>query len=50
MKGFHVEAGATLMLTDWVALQAPLPFRRYGFAFTETGTRRTAPPRTRTTA
>ena len=36
MKGFHVEAGPTLMLTDWVALQATATFRRYGYAFTPT--------------
>jgi hypothetical protein len=33
MKGFHVEAGASVLLADWVAFQAVLPFRRYAFAF-----------------
>jgi hypothetical protein len=36
MKGFHVEAGPTLMLTDWVGLQATATFRRYGYSFTPT--------------
>jgi hypothetical protein len=33
MKGFHVDAGATVFLDDWIALQAVIPFRRYAFAF-----------------
>jgi hypothetical protein len=33
MKGFHVEAGASVLLADWVAFQAVIPFRRYGFSF-----------------
>jgi hypothetical protein len=33
MKGFHVEGGPTLLLSDWVALQANATFRRYGYAF-----------------
>src|SRR6266498_2429467 len=36
MKGFHVEGGPTLFLSDWVALQANATFRRYGYAFTPT--------------
>ena len=36
MKGFHVEGGPTLMLSDWVALQANATFRRYGYSFTPT--------------
>jgi hypothetical protein len=39
MKGFHVEAGPTLLLSDWVALQATAIVRRYGYAFSPaTGT------------
>jgi hypothetical protein len=33
MKGFHVDAGATMLLGDWFALQVTVPFRRYVFAF-----------------
>ena len=46
-------AGPTLMLTDWVALQATATFRRYGYAFDADDRQRrsrTAAPRTRTTA
>jgi hypothetical protein len=39
MKGFHVEGGPTLFLSDWVAVQANATFRRYGYAFSPaTGT------------
>jgi hypothetical protein len=33
MKGFHVEAGARLMIKDWFAVYAAVPFRRYSFTF-----------------
>ena len=33
MKGFHVEAGARLMIKDWFAVYAAVPFRRYSFSF-----------------
>jgi len=33
MRGFHVDAGAQLLVGDWFALQATIPFRRYSFAF-----------------
>jgi hypothetical protein len=36
MKGFHVEGGPSLFLSDWVALQANATFRRYGYAFSPT--------------
>jgi hypothetical protein len=33
MNGFHVDAGATMLLGDYFALQVAIPFRRYVFAF-----------------
>lgn len=33
MKGFHVELGASMLLSDWFAVQATIPLRRYGFTF-----------------
>jgi hypothetical protein len=33
MSGFHVEAGARLLIKDWFAVYAGVPFRRYSFAF-----------------
>jgi hypothetical protein len=33
MNGFHVDAGATMLLGDYFALQVAVPFRRYVFAF-----------------
>jgi hypothetical protein len=33
MNGFHVDAGATMLLGDYFALQVAVPFRRYIFAF-----------------
>jgi hypothetical protein len=37
MKGFHVDAGASFLITNWLAVQAVIPFRRYGFAFSTPG-------------
>jgi hypothetical protein len=37
MRGFHVDAGATFLIKDWLAVQAVVPFRRYSFAFDGTG-------------
>jgi hypothetical protein len=33
MRGFHVDAGAQLLIGDYFAVQAAIPFRRYSFAF-----------------
>jgi hypothetical protein len=33
MKGFHVDAGAMLLIKEWLAVQAVIPLRRYSFAF-----------------
>jgi hypothetical protein len=33
-KGFHVDLGASMLLGDWFALTATVPFRRYVFNFT----------------
>lgn len=33
MKGFHVDAGATMLLGSWFAVNAAIPFRRYGFSY-----------------
>ena len=32
MKGFHVELGAKALITDWLAVQATIPIRRYSIA------------------
>lgn len=32
MKGFHVELGARALITDWLAVQATIPVRRYSIA------------------
>ena len=32
MKGFHVEIGAKVLITDWLAVQAAIPVRRYSIA------------------
>ena len=32
MKGFHVELGASVLITDWLAVQATVPIRRYSIA------------------
>ena len=37
MKGFHVDAGAMVLIKDWLAVQAVVPFRRYSFSFGGTG-------------
>jgi len=34
MTGFHAELGANLMLNDILALQASIPYWRYGYTFT----------------
>jgi hypothetical protein len=36
-SGFHVELGATLMLIDWLALQAAAPYNRYSYSFSSGG-------------
>jgi hypothetical protein len=36
MRGFHVDAGAQLLLGDYLAVQAAIPFRRYAYAFEPT--------------
>jgi hypothetical protein len=33
MRGFHVDAGAQLLISDYFAVQATIPFRRYSYAF-----------------
>jgi hypothetical protein len=33
MRGFHVDAGAQMLVGEWFAIQATVPFRRYAFAF-----------------
>jgi hypothetical protein len=33
MKGFHVELGGSMLIGDWFAITAQVPFRRYVFAF-----------------
>jgi hypothetical protein len=33
MKGFHVDAGGTMLINDWFAVQATIPFRRQSYAF-----------------
>jgi hypothetical protein len=33
MNGFHVELGGAMLLGDYFAVTAQVPFRRYGFAF-----------------
>jgi hypothetical protein len=33
MRGFHVDAGAQLLIGEYLAIQAAIPFRRYAFAF-----------------
>jgi hypothetical protein len=33
MRGFHVDAGAQLLIGEYLAVQASIPFRRYAFAF-----------------
>jgi hypothetical protein len=43
LSGFHVEPGANLMLMDWLAVRAAIPFVHYGYAFTSpTATYKTA--------
>ena len=32
MKGFHVDIGASALITDWLAVQATIPIRRYSIA------------------
>jgi hypothetical protein len=32
MKGFHVDLGASALITDWLAVQATVPIRRYSIA------------------
>ena len=32
MKGFHVDLGASVLITDWLAVQATIPIRRYSIA------------------
>jgi len=32
MKGFHVDLGASALITDWLAVQATIPIRRYSIA------------------
>jgi hypothetical protein len=32
MKGFHVDLGASMLITDWLAVQATIPVRRYSIA------------------
>lgn len=33
MNGFHVELGASMLIGDWFAVGAQIPFRHYGFSF-----------------
>jgi hypothetical protein len=37
MRGFHIDAGAQMLLGDYLAVQATIPFRRYAFAFDTAG-------------
>ena len=32
MKGFHVDLGASVLIADWLAVQATVPVRRYSIA------------------
>ena len=33
MSGFHVDLGAMMLINDWLAVQATVPIRRYGYAY-----------------
>jgi hypothetical protein len=37
MSGFHLETGASVLVTDWFAVQAIVPVRRYVYALTPVG-------------
>jgi hypothetical protein len=34
MQGFHVDVGARLLIKDWFAVEAQVPYRRYAYALT----------------